>query len=138
MQTQVAIEPTPVNSVVIADRSDHFRETLRRVVDSNPGASVAGEASTLADALRLVRSTGAGVILLDVDLVLNQPAARLRRIASAFPGLDVIVLLNEDLPGYRRAVTERWGYECVAKEHAESDLSRTLRALRGKRRQPAT
>lgn len=125
MQTEALPEPM-TRTVVIADRSDHFRETLRRVLRTDSASAVVGEAATLRDALRLVRTTGASVALLDVDLVMNQPAGRLRRIVSAFPDLDVIVLLNEDLPGYRRAIAERWGYSCVAKERAESELPQTL------------
>lgn len=109
-------------TVVVADRSDNFRETLRRVLHRMSGTLTICEASSLPDALHLVRRTGARVVLLDVDLAMNQPAGRLRRIAGAFPDLKVIVLLNEDLPGYRHAISERWGYACVAKERVESEL----------------
>lgn len=119
MRTQA--EPTTL-SVVIADRRPHFRETLRRVLVQRTQAAVAGEADTLHSALRVVRSTGANVVLLDIDLVMGQPAARLRAIADSLPGLKVIVLLSEDTPGYRRAIADRWGYACVAKDRAESEL----------------
>lgn len=122
MKTQPAPLTQSVMTVVVADRSDHFRETLLRVMKQMSDATVVGEAANLRDALRLVRRTGAGVVLLDVDLAMNQPAGRLRRIASAFPNLRVIVLLDEDLPGYRHAISERWGYACVAKERAETEL----------------
>jgi DNA-binding NarL/FixJ family response regulator len=124
METQAA-PPTQYESamtVVVADHSDHFRETLLRVMNQMSDAAVVGEAANLRDALHVVRRTGAGVVLLDVDLAMNQPAARLRRLAGAFPDLKVIVLLNEDLPGYRQAISERWGYACVAKERAETEL----------------
>jgi DNA-binding NarL/FixJ family response regulator len=116
-----------LTAAVIADRSPHFRETLRRVLDQSRGIAVAGEAGTLRDALRLVRRTGARLVLLDIQLVMGQPAARLRRIVERLPGLSVIVLLDEDLPGYRSAIAERWGYECVSKESAASALPLALR-----------
>jgi hypothetical protein len=65
-------------------------------------------------------------VLLDIQLVMDQPAARLRRIAERMPGLQVVVLLDEDLPGYRRAIAERWGYACVAKESVASELPGVL------------
>jgi DNA-binding NarL/FixJ family response regulator len=114
------------NTVVIADRSAHVRETLRRVLAQSGDPRPVSEAATFPDALRSVRSTGARLVLLDVELVMNQPAARLRRIADRFPGLKVIVLLNEDLPEYRQAIAERWGYRCIGKEHAESELPEAL------------
>jgi hypothetical protein len=35
-------------------------------------------------------------------------------------------MLNEDLPGYRQSIAERWGYRCVAKERAETELPQAL------------
>ena len=117
-------------TAVIADRSAHFRETLRRVLDGSRGATVVGEAGTLRDALRLVRRSGAGLVLLDIQLVMDQPAGRLRRIVERLPGLSVIVLLDEDLPEYRHAIADRWGYVCIAKESAASELPLSLRAVK--------
>jgi DNA-binding NarL/FixJ family response regulator len=114
---------------VIADRSAHFRETLRRVLDQSHGPTVAGEAGTLRDALRLVRRTGARLVLLDIQLVMDQPAGRLRRIADKLPAVTVIVLLDDDLPEYRRAIADRWGYACISKESAASELPRAIPAL---------
>ncbi len=123
MRTQA--EPSTLR-VVIADRRPHFRETLRRVLVQRTQAAVAGEADTLHSALRVVRSTGANVVLLDIDLVIGQPAGRLRTIADSLPDLTVIVLLSEDTPGYRSAIADRWGYACVAKDRAESELLQVL------------
>ena len=130
MKTQ---EPGTI-SVVIADRRPHFRETLRRVLVQRTEAAVAGEADTLHSALRVVRSTGANVVLLDIDLVMGQPTGRLRAIADSLPDLTVIVLLSEDTPGYRSAIADRWGYACVAKDRAESELLRVLSRLRARDR----
>jgi DNA-binding NarL/FixJ family response regulator len=116
------------DAVVLADRSAHVRETLRRVLAQTGYDRDVYEAANFRDALRAVRSTGARLVLLDVELVMNQPAARLRRIVDGFPGLRVIVLLNEDLPEYRQAIADRWGYRCVGKEHAESELPEALAA----------
>lgn len=123
------IEPDTLR-VVIADRRPHFRETLRRVLVQRTQATITGEADTLHSALRVVRSTGANVVLLDIDLVMGQPAGRLRAIADNLPGLTVIVLLSEDTPGYRLAIADRWGYACVAKDRAESELLQVLPLVR--------
>jgi DNA-binding NarL/FixJ family response regulator len=125
VQLQTDTAGVPVQAV-IADRSAHFRETLRRVLVQSSRACVVGEAGTIREALRLVRKTGARLVLLDIQLVMGQPAGRLRRIAESLPGLNVIVLLDEDLPDYRRAIADRWGYACVAKESAASELPSAL------------
>jgi DNA-binding NarL/FixJ family response regulator len=115
-------------TVVIADRNAHMRETLRRVLVQTGHDHSVQEAANFRDALRAVRDTGAWLVLLDVDLVMNQPVARLRRIVNGFPALRVVVLLNEDLPEYRLAIADRWGYHCVSKDHAESELPDALLA----------
>ncbi len=112
--------------VLIADRSAHYRETLRRVLSQEPNCSVVGEAATLTGAVRLARGTDPDIALLDFDLVMNQNSARLRRLAGAFPRLDVVVMLNEYSEDYRRAVRERWGYSCIAKDQAEEHLQRLV------------
>ena len=114
------------DAIVIADRNAHMRETLRRVLVQAGDDHRIHEAANFRDALRSVRSTGARLVLLDVDLVMNQPAARLRRIVDGFPGLRVIVLLNENLPEYRQAIADRGGYSRVGKEDAQSELPEAL------------
>src|SRR3990172_2934762 len=111
----------PALRVLIADRSAHFRETLRRVLLQCPNNELIAEAQNLARAVRLARELRPEVVLLDVDLVIDQPATRLRRLAEAFPHLRVVVMLNEDSADYRHAVLQRWGYPCMVKSEAEGD-----------------
>jgi DNA-binding NarL/FixJ family response regulator len=109
--------------VLIADKSAHYRETLRRVLDQFGVCSIVGEAGTLHEAVSLALAADPDVALLDFDLVVKQSAARLRRLAQAFPRLQVIVLLAEYSEEYRKAVKERWGYWCVAKDRVEEQLA---------------
>lgn len=112
--------------VLIADRSAHYRETLRRVLSQESNCCVVGEAATLTGAVRLARTTDPDIALLDFDLVMNESSARLRRLANTFPRLYVVVMLNEYSEDYRRAVRERWGYSCIAKDQAEEHLQRLV------------
>ena len=73
-------EPSTL-TVVIADHRPHFRETLRRVLVQRTQAAVAGEADTLHSALRLVRTTGANVVLLATG-----SAGRPERLRVTSPG----------------------------------------------------
>lgn len=128
-QTMAAVPELRLR-VLIADRSAHMRETVRRVLNQHANCTVVGEAETLLEAVRLARATDANIALLDIDLALRETAARLRKLAEAFPRLHVVVMLNEDSPDYRAAVAERWGYSCIAKEKAETDLALLLTAQR--------
>jgi DNA-binding NarL/FixJ family response regulator len=124
MSAQIGRDLSPtsqaVQSVVIADKRAHYRETLGRVLKRS--AVTVAEAATLSQAARLATGLKPDVVLLDVDLVLNVTSERLRRLAAKFPDLRIIIMLNEDLPQYRAAVRERWGYLCMAKERPEEEL----------------
>jgi DNA-binding NarL/FixJ family response regulator len=115
--------------VLIADRSPHFQETLRRVVADYLGCVVVGKAGSLNEAVRVARLSDPDVALLDVDLVIGQQPANLRRLADSFPNLRVLVMLNEESLDYRRAVAERWGYACIVKDDAENELTRVISAV---------
>ena len=113
-------------SVLIADRSPHFRETVRRVLSAIPGCRVDAQVPTLAETVHLARRLQPDLVLLDVDLVLGQSPGRLRRLADAFSDLLVVVMLNEASEQYRQAISERWGYTCIAKDQAETDLETVI------------
>lgn len=112
--------------VLIADRSCHYRDTLRRVLSHYPNCTVTGEASELREAARLATASDPHIVLLDVDLIMNESSSRLRRLADAFPHLDVIIMLNEESADYRLAVAERWGYSCIVKDQAERELDQIV------------
>lgn len=114
--------------VLIADKSAHMRETVRRVLAQHHHCVVVGEAGTMLEAVRLARASKADIALLDIDLALKESAPRLRRLAESFPQLHVVVMLNEDSEDYRSAVLERWGYSCIAKDKAETDLPHLVSA----------
>ncbi len=116
--------------VLIADKSAHMRETVRRVLAQHGGCVVVGVAETMLEAVRIARGSNADIALLDIDLALKESAPRLRRLADSFPHLHVVVMLNEDSDDYRAAVAERWGYSCIAKDKAETDLPRLLGSRR--------
>ena len=135
MKSDTLISPPPGRQdsrlrVLIADKSAHMRETMRRVLAQHQDCAVVGEAETMLEAVRLARHSNADIALLDIDIALKEPAPRLRRLADSFPQLHVVVMLNEDSEDYRAAVLERWGYSCVAKDKAELDLKRLLSARR--------
>jgi DNA-binding NarL/FixJ family response regulator len=99
-------------------------------LEQHLGCSVVGEANTLANAVKLARSLRPDVALVDIELVMGQPPARLRRIAEAFPDLRVVVMLNGESRHYRLAVADRWGYTSIVKEQADYELAGVIAGIR--------
>ncbi len=116
--------------VLVADRNAHYRETIRRVLDRYGNCAVVAEACTLTEAATRAMEGSPDLVLLDYGLVAHERVARLRKLAQAFPELRVVVLLDEDSPDYRRAVQDRWGYLCVAKDRVEEHLAWIIADIR--------
>jgi chemotaxis response regulator CheB len=109
--------------ILIADRSAHYRETVRRVVGRYGNCKVVGEASSLPEAVSKARGENPDVVLLEFDLVAHEKADRLRRLSRSFSHLKVIIMLTDDSWDYRQAVHDRWGYESAAKDRVEEHLA---------------
>jgi two-component system, NarL family, nitrate/nitrite response regulator NarL len=54
--------------ILLVDDHVMFREGLARMLDKEPDFAVAGQVSSATEGLSILASTGAGVVLLDVDL----------------------------------------------------------------------
>ncbi len=55
-------------NLLLVDDHVMFREGLARVLEKEPGFTVVGQAGSSAEAVRLLDSSGANIVLLDVDL----------------------------------------------------------------------
>jgi DNA-binding NarL/FixJ family response regulator len=83
-------------SVVIADDHTLVRQGVARYLDGCDGLTVAGEASTGAEILRLVRETKPDVALLDIRMPEMDGLEAARAIKDAAPGTRVVILTAYD------------------------------------------
>src|SRR5258708_31099655 len=66
--------PTPTRILLIDDHS-LFREAIARLLNAEPDFEVAGECTTVEEALSQLQSAKADVVLLDINLGLQQGGA---------------------------------------------------------------
>lgn len=79
-------------SVLLVDDHEIIRQGLRRAFERQPDFDVAGEAETVAEAIRLVGLLSPDVAILDVRLPDGSGFDATRRIRESHPELGVVIL----------------------------------------------
>ncbi len=91
----------PVTAVLVVDDQAPFRAIARQVVELTPGFTVAGEAESGEDAVRLAATLSPRLILMDINLPGISGIEATRQIVAAAPDVFVILLSTyreSDLP----------------------------------------
>lgn len=117
--------------VVIADDHVLIREGLRKVLAREPDMQVVGEASDGPGLIRLLRTTGADVVLMDINMPGDGSLETLQVIAALRPGLPVLIIsmLPEEHAALRYLRMGAAGY--VSKEAAADELVGAIRRVLG-------
>src|ERR1051326_784590 len=82
--------------ILLVDDQPLFREGLRTLLSVHPNFDVVGEASNGREAINLVQSTGASVVLMDLQMPVLDGVAATRQLHNESPECKVIVLTTFD------------------------------------------
>lgn len=117
--------------IVIADDHVLIREGLRKVLAREPDMQVVGEASDGPGLIRLLRTTDADVVLMDINMPGDGSLETLQVIAALRPGLPVLIIsmLPEEHAALRYLRMGAAGY--VSKEAAADELVGAIRRVLG-------
>ena len=88
----MALSPTGRITILIADDHALFREALRKVLETDPELSIAGEAADGRDAVRLAAELRPDIVLLDLRMPQTAGLEALREIARVTPSTRTLVL----------------------------------------------
>jgi two-component system, NarL family, nitrate/nitrite response regulator NarL len=123
-------EPHAVR-ILIADDHAIFRDGLRKLLESEPGFEVIGEAADGAEAARLVRQLQPDVLLLDLAMPRGSGLEALRELASAESRVCTILLTAAIEKKQILEALQFGARGVVLKEAATELLFRCIRSVMG-------
>src|SRR6266852_6223752 len=126
----MAMPPPPSIRVLIVDDHGIMRAGLRMLLESQPGITVVGEASTCADALALATSTQPDIIVLDLDLGGENAVESIPTLLRTAPDTRILVLTGVRDPESHRQAIRQGALGLVVKEQAVETLLQAITKVR--------
>jgi DNA-binding NarL/FixJ family response regulator len=120
-----------MTTVLIADDQPLQRLGFRMLLDGTPGMVVVGEASSGADAVRMVERTHPDVVLMDVRMPGMDGIEATRRVTAAGPRTHVLILTTFDLDEYVYAGLRAGASGFLLKDARPEELIAGIRAVAG-------
>jgi two-component system, NarL family, response regulator NreC len=114
--------------VLLADDHNLIRAGLRRVVESQPEFTVAGEAEDGRQAVAMAESLKPDVAVLDIGMPLLNGIEAARQIRAAQPDTQIVMLSMHSDEGYVLRALKAGAKAYLLKDSAEADLARAIRA----------
>src|SRR5262245_35449750 len=122
----MSMPPPQSIRVLIVDDHGIMRAGLRMLLESQPGMTVVGEASTCADALALATGTQPDVIVLDLDLGGENAVESIPTLLHTAPEARILVLTGVRDPEVHRQAIRHGALGLVVKEKAVETLLQAI------------
>lgn len=103
-------------NLVLVDDDGAFAESLRTMVDDQPGLSVVGVAGDGLEAIELVDELAPEAVLIDLHMPLLDGVSAVARMRRDHPALCLIAMTGDDSEDLHRAVEEA-GADVVLMKH---------------------
>jgi len=116
--------------VLIVDDHGIMRAGLRMLLESQPGITVVGEASTCADALALATDTQPDIIVLDLDLGGENAVESIPALLHTAPDTRILILTGVRDPEVHRQAIRHGASGLVLKEKAVETLLQAIAKVR--------
>lgn len=121
-------------SIFIADDHNLIREGLKRLIESEPDFSVAGEAAEASGIFNFFKHNTCDILILDINLPDKSGIDVLKELKASYPDLKSLVLsmYPEDLFAMRALRAGANGY--ITKESANNELIKAIhKVFRGRK-----
>jgi len=115
--------------ILVADDHEVVRQGLRRLLETQPGWEVCGEAASGREAVAKARQLKPDVAVLDFSMPELNGAEATRQIVKETPRTEVMILTMHDAEQLVREVLEAGAHGYVLKSDASRDLVAAVQAL---------
>ena len=115
-----------MKKILIVDDHEVLRDGLKRIFDKEPGTTTFGEASTVQEALRLVREQDWDVMVLDISLGGRSGLEVLKELKQIRPQLPVMILSMHSEEQFARRAFKAGAAGYVTKDSPRAELVRAI------------
>lgn len=119
----------PPIRVILADDHTLVRAGIRRIIESQPGCVVVGEAADGNQAIETIRRVAADVLVLDLKMEGREGIEVLRVVKAERPALKVVVLTMHAGREYVSRAMEEGANGYLVKDSAVQDLAAAIDAV---------
>src|ERR1700682_2078205 len=128
-----------MRKILIIDDHEVLRDGVKRVFDKQPGTATFGEASTIHEALRLVREQDSDVVVLDISLGGRSGLEVLKELKQIRPRLPVLILSMHSEEQFARRALKAGASGYITKDSPRAELVKAVnKVMRGGRYISAT
>lgn len=117
-------------SVVLADDDEGYLESLRALVEQQPGLRVVGAALDGLEAVECVEAIDPDAVVIDLHMPRLDGVAAVRRLRSAHPSLCLIALTGDADATLHRAASDAGADTVMLKGELLEGLSERITAIR--------
>src|SRR6266446_3429800 len=115
-----------MKKILIVDDHEVLRDGVKRVFDKQPGTVTFGEASTIPEALRLVREQDWDVAVLDISLADRSGLEVLKELKELRPRLPVLILSMHSEEQYARRAFKAGASGYITKDSSRAELLKAV------------
>jgi DNA-binding NarL/FixJ family response regulator len=117
--------------ILIIDDHAVVREGVKKILDEMPGMSASGEASTAAEALRLIREEEWSAVVLDLSLGARSGLEILKELKHLRPRLPVLIFSMHSEEQYARRAFKAGAAGFVTKDSPRSEIAKAIKKIIG-------
>jgi two-component system, NarL family, invasion response regulator UvrY len=115
-----------MKKILIIDDHEVLRDGVKRVFDKPPGTAIFGEASTLQEALTLVRGQDWDIVVLDISLGDRSGMEVLKELKEIRPRLPVLILSMHSEEQYARRAFKAGAAGYITKDSSRAELVKAI------------